>query len=547
MAYRKSCGRPAKFEEDAFNELCRLFGPEWVLLTNIPGRIYSGNEIDACLVGLRGVIIFELKHLLGEISCPRTGPWLKSGIPEPDDENTPVEQADLCAKKLKSRLRDQNDAILSAAYINSAVLLTHNNCVLGHVDSTINNVALLREAPLLVETLVGGRKGLAPDTCIKLYTFITAEQPPPQIIEAWSSNSVYRTAPTSISAPEPWPKDSGYDPFNYDSSVPSPQPRFPPSPPSKATPKHATGLETEMSLLLSRGDESHPRYHSIDPDEEAAIRRSWESSAPRRRHSTGSRIPWKSLTFLTVLLLLGWGITTMVRAVGNWWAGLPSFQQVVSKIPTPTWNDTRPQTQSPVTKPLPTIAERMQPLQIPEPPRAVPQPPPIPQPALALPPPPVAQLECPPGTLYDAYTSQCTYPQPNDATAGPPLSIVPECPPGSTYSEQSGTCVIVEASNDCPSDTYRREGSQRCISKRKYAFFRYEQQQTLLAGTFVQAPPVEETYAVNVLGGSIRVYYLEDPASARNVVRSGRAQHIYNYAILSCVLCPATFVTERVR
>jgi hypothetical protein len=56
---------------------------------------------------------------------------------------------------------------------------------------------------------------------------------------------------------------------------------------------------------------------------------------------------------------------------------------------------------------------------------------------------------------------------------------------------------------------------------------------------------VPENYIIRVLEGSLRVFYLEDPASAENVVHRGLAQSLYNYAIISCVICPATFVTHR--
>jgi hypothetical protein len=75
--------------------------------------------------------------------------------------------------------------------------------------------------------------------------------------------------------------------------------------------------------------------------------------------------------------------------------------------------------------------------------------------------------------------------------------------------------------------------------------FRYGELLTLLTGNFAQAQPAPENYVIRVLEGSLRVFYLEDPASAENVIQRGLTQPLYNSAILSCVMCPATFVTHR--
>ena len=182
---------------------------------------------------------------------------------------------------------------------------------------------------------------------------------------------------------------------------------------------------------------------------------------------------------------------------------------------------------------------------VPEPPKTAPPQFPIPQTAPS-PVPPIVQLECPLGTLFDSYTSQCTFLPESRESVGPPLVIHPDCTLGSTYSTQSEACVLVEANNDCPPGTYR-DDYHRCISKLKYRLFRYGERLTLLAGNVVQAQPVPENYTIRVLEGSLRVFYLEDPASDENVVQRGLTQPLYNYAILSCVMCPATFVTHRMR
>jgi hypothetical protein len=341
---------------------------------------------------------------------------------------------------------------------------------------------------------------------------------------------VYTAPPTNNYPTEAWPDESDYVPFTYDNELSNPQPS---STPRSAAAPRATAPPPKIDPSYIGENFYKPEFAS-DP------------FPTRRPVSTSS---WSGedfgvIAFIAAILLVGafvvWFSYRVVVAVGDVWAGIPSFTRIVAAIPKPTWSEPKQL----------SVAERIQPVLPPPPPRtSTQQQSPVPQITPApLPPPPIAQLKCPPGTLFDSYTSQCTFAPENDqASAGPALSIHPECPPGSSYSDQSSTCVIIEANNECPSGTYLTEGTQQCVTKRKYGFFRYEQQQTLLAGTFVQAPPVDETYAINVLAGSLRIYYLEDPASAKNVVRSGHGRHIYNYAIISCVLCPATFVTNRVQ
>jgi len=343
-----------------------------------------------------------------------------------------------------------------------------------------------------------------------------------------SRTTAKRAAPAQNYPTEARPEESGYDPLTYGSSktfkaAPAPQPAAP-----------------------RKSDPSYINESFYKPEFAA------DPLAPRRSVSSKPFLSADMMAFLAVAaVVLSLGLTVLwysyraVVAVAEWWTGLPTLTQMVKNIPVPSnpWaNDSKPT--SPVTKAPPTFAERVQIL----PPEVTrPRPQPV-SPPVTPSPPPIVQFECPPGTLYDAYTSQCTFLPSNDqaASAAPALSIHPECPPGSTYSDQSPTCATIEANNECPPGTYLREGSHQCLSKLKYPLLRYEATHTLLATSFVQAPPVEESYVVSVLAGSLRIFYLEDPASARNVVLSGRAQHLYNYAIISCVICPATFVTRRV-
>jgi hypothetical protein len=187
MAYQIPCGDPADFEPAAFEELCHLFGPEWLLLTNIPRRI-SGNEIDACLVGPRGIVVLELKHYLGAVHCPKIGPWVRDGVPE--KSKRPDDQAELCAQKLKARMAKDDASMSSGVYIHGAVLLTHPRCNLD-LDSSIKNVGLLKDAADLVDTILAGRRRLSAETCVKFLKIIAGQAPPDDLLLAWT-RSEYR-------------------------------------------------------------------------------------------------------------------------------------------------------------------------------------------------------------------------------------------------------------------------------------------------------------------------------------------------------------------
>jgi hypothetical protein len=74
MAYHFPCVESEENEEGAIEELKSSFGDEWLLLTNVPGYI-AGREIDACLLGPRGMLVLELKNHRGSIVVPKVGDW----------------------------------------------------------------------------------------------------------------------------------------------------------------------------------------------------------------------------------------------------------------------------------------------------------------------------------------------------------------------------------------------------------------------------------------------------------------------------------------
>jgi hypothetical protein len=117
MAYHIPCGTPHDNERYAIEVLKSSFGPEWVLFSSIPKYI-SVNEIDACLLGPRGMIVVELKSHRGPIYCPLVGDW--EGIPE----GNPLEQASRCAQLLKQKLTEK-DSALQRVFVDYLVLMTN--------------------------------------------------------------------------------------------------------------------------------------------------------------------------------------------------------------------------------------------------------------------------------------------------------------------------------------------------------------------------------------------------------------------------------------
>ena len=129
MAIRIECGKPEDNEIDALKQLSdELFGNEWVLLTSMQNQ-RVGREIDACLLGRRGMIILELKNHRGAVHCPGVGPW--EGIPEHEQEKgSPLQQAEKCAKVLKNHLTGRNSSLKGNVFVDFVVLMTHPSCIL---------------------------------------------------------------------------------------------------------------------------------------------------------------------------------------------------------------------------------------------------------------------------------------------------------------------------------------------------------------------------------------------------------------------------------
>ena len=108
-------------------------------------------------------------------------------------------------------------------------------------------------------------------------------------------------------------------------SGPSPTQRAPTSSatrPQLRQPEYATGYEAEMSVLLSGGDKSSKYYRNVDPKNADTYRR---QTAPP---DYSNRIFKQALITLFTLLFLALAVTWIVRAIENWWAGLPNFTEL---------------------------------------------------------------------------------------------------------------------------------------------------------------------------------------------------------------------------
>ena len=97
------CGEAVPNERSALKRLATLLGPEWAILSNVPGSL-AGREIDALLVGPRAIVVCELKYYNGALEARKTGAWRRDGAPIIDPiKNTEatnfLDQADTAGKE----------------------------------------------------------------------------------------------------------------------------------------------------------------------------------------------------------------------------------------------------------------------------------------------------------------------------------------------------------------------------------------------------------------------------------------------------------------
>lgn len=182
MAVHIPCGAPNPNEVDAIRTLSdRLFDDEWALLTSIP-RFLVRREIDACLLGPKGMIVLELKNHQGAISCHAIGSW--EGI---DDEKNPLQQAEDCAQKLKGWLTNHDPSLRGKVYIDSIVVMTHPECQLKIDKHIADRVGRLHDTDSLVK--VRFRRELDGGIPERIFNLITQKDPPPELTTLWQTGN----------------------------------------------------------------------------------------------------------------------------------------------------------------------------------------------------------------------------------------------------------------------------------------------------------------------------------------------------------------------
>ncbi len=205
MAYRVRLGDPARNEENAIQDLANVLGNEWALLTNLPQRTI-GVEIDACIVGPRGILVLELKNHKGKIAAKEYGSW--EGIVGNDKDKSPFDQATVAAQRLKSYLGDQQEQLKRGIYVDWVVVMTHPQCELVLESPALSDrVSLLRDVKSLVErrlnrltTERSWASGLRLDTLQAL--FAALRKPfPDELLQVWGP----RIEPASPATPSPNP------------------------------------------------------------------------------------------------------------------------------------------------------------------------------------------------------------------------------------------------------------------------------------------------------------------------------------------------------
>jgi hypothetical protein len=190
MALVIHCGEGEASEQPALHYLEAALGPEWAILADVPAFL-AQREVDALLVGPRGMIVCELEHHRGALEARRTGAWLRDGRPivEPGSKRAAknfIEQAHRAAQGVKTGLQRFDPAVAKKVHVASCVLTTHPHSTLSFARAELRDHARpLIEAPQLVETLARrSRHRLSPGELARILAF--AEQPvPPALAATW--------------------------------------------------------------------------------------------------------------------------------------------------------------------------------------------------------------------------------------------------------------------------------------------------------------------------------------------------------------------------
>lgn len=203
MACLVPCGTPEKNEVAALQTLRAALPPEWALLSNLPRKVV-GREIDACLVGPRGIVVVELKYYRGDLTARAMGEW--DGIGGSDKHKNPIEQAGKSAQILKSYLVKRDPGLDRVLYIDGIVLLTHPNSSLRLESPQLAScVGLLHDAQRVVDLMLREislrYKWVRPlnfEVLCRIFKAI-GKQIPMELVDEWQPRA--ETPPTS--PPEP--------------------------------------------------------------------------------------------------------------------------------------------------------------------------------------------------------------------------------------------------------------------------------------------------------------------------------------------------------
>jgi hypothetical protein len=219
MAVVIQCGEGEPNERPALRYLEAALGPEWAILANLPATL-ARREIDALLVGPRGMIVCELKHYRGALQARHTGAWLRDGRPminaqSKRPEKNFIEQAWRAAQGVKTQLQRFDPAVADKVFVASCVLTTHPHSTLSFARPDLRDHARpLSEGPQLIETLARrSRRRLTPGDLGRILAF--AEQPvPPALAATWLAAARSANASANGNKPArrgrgPWARSPG--------------------------------------------------------------------------------------------------------------------------------------------------------------------------------------------------------------------------------------------------------------------------------------------------------------------------------------------------
>lgn len=179
MAILIKKGDPDPNEVAAFEALSAQFSDEWAIFTNLP-RASFRQEVDALLVGPRGVVAIELKYWRGDIVARALSPWTGG------DGSNPCDQAESAAQKIKSYLERKNPQLSGKVFIKGIALMTHPGSTLEIEDSELRNrVTKIDSASSLIQRVLANQPNLVANGALRDIFSALKEPVPPSILTLW--------------------------------------------------------------------------------------------------------------------------------------------------------------------------------------------------------------------------------------------------------------------------------------------------------------------------------------------------------------------------